>query len=69
MTNNIKEVKLTEKSRTYTFPHQDKVKLEDIVELTVSDSGNHRIKTKDQKLHIVPTGWIHIEIEEKEWTV
>lgn len=64
-----KAVELKEKERIYTFPQGDKVVLKNVVELIVSDSGNHRIKTNNDKLHIIPTGWIHIEIDEKEWTV
>lgn len=33
-----------------------------LIELTISESGNHYLKTRDGKLHIIPTGWIHIEI-------
>lgn len=62
-------VKLNEKQRIYTFPGGDKVVLNKVVELVVRESGTHRIKTADEKLHIVPTGWIHVEIDEKEWTV
>lgn len=61
-------IKLTEKQRTYTFPGGDKVTLENVTELKVSESGNHRIKAGG-KLHIIPVGWIHIEIDETEWTV
>ena len=64
-------VQLKEKKRVYTFPSDDKlvkVVLEKVTELSVSESGNHRLKA-DGKLHIIPVGWIHIEIDESEWTV
>lgn len=66
---NKKAVQLKESKRTYHFPKGEKVVLEKVTELIVSDSGNHRLKTADNKLHIVPPGWNHIEIDEKEWTV
>lgn len=62
-------IQLSEKSRTYFFPNNEKVVLENVTELIIRDSGTHRLKTADEKLHIVPSGWIHVEIDEKEWTV
>jgi hypothetical protein len=62
-------IKLNEKERIYFFPNNEKVILRNIVELIVRESGTHRIKTADKKLHIIPNGWIHIEINEEEWTV
>lgn len=62
-------VKLTEKERVYFFPNDEKVILKNIVELVVRESGTHRIKTNDNKLHIIPSGWLHIEIDETEWTI
>lgn len=65
-----KAIKLTEQTRTYYFPNNEQVKLMNVVELIVRDSGTHRLKTADNKLHIIPIGWLHIEIEDKgEWTV
>jgi hypothetical protein len=61
-------IKLNEKERIYTFPNNEKVVLKDVTELIVRESGTHRLKTKDGKLHIIPTGWIHIEIDDSEWT-
>ncbi|MFG6117224.1 hypothetical protein ACGTN9_18890 [Halobacillus sp. MO56] len=62
-------IKLREKERIYYFPNDDKVVLNNVVELIVRESGTHRIKTEDKKLHIIPHGWIHIEIDEEDWTV
>ena len=56
-------MKLNNTKRTYRFPNNEIIELKYVKELIVSDSGNHRLKTQDGKLHIVPTGWIHIEIE------
>lgn len=62
-------IALHEKTRTYSFPKGEVVELLQVVELIVSDSGNHRLKTADGLLHIVPTGWLHIEIlDDGEWT-
>lgn len=64
------EVKLSEQKRIYYFPNNESVVLENVTELKISVSGNHRLKTADNKLHIIPTGWLHIEIhDEKEWTI
>lgn len=62
-------IELKESKRVYNFPNGEKVELKNVIELVVRSSGTHRIKTNDNKLHIIPTGWIHIEIDEKEWTV
>lgn len=58
-----------EKSRVYIFPNDEKVTLENVTELMVSNSGNHRLKTQDGKHHIIPVGWLHIELEIDNWTV
>lgn len=70
MTESIEMTKLDpqEKSRVYTFPGGE-VRLENVVEFCARASGTHRLKTADGKLHIVPTGWIHIEIDTTAWTV
>lgn len=65
---------LDEQTRTYYFPKGDIIKLINVFEVKVSDSGNHRIKTKTSEgkvlLHIIPTGWLHIEIDtpKQDWT-
>lgn len=64
-----KPIKLKEKQRIYFFPSNNKVVLNKVTELIVRESGTHRIKTEDKKLHVIPTGWIHIEIDEEDWTV
>ena len=58
-----KTMYICEHKRVYYFPKGDKVELYDIVEIIVRESGNHRIKTADGNLHIVASGWLHIEIE------
>jgi hypothetical protein len=60
---------VVEASRTYTFPGGEQITLHEVTHLLVRESGTHRLRTKDGKLHIVPTGWLHIEIDAKDWTV
>ena len=54
---------ICECKRTYHFPKGEKVELYNLVEIIVRESGTHRIKTLDGKLHIIASGWIHIEIK------
>lgn len=62
------KTELNEQKRIYTFP-TNTVILNGVTELIVRPSGTHRLKTLDGKLHIIPTGWVHIEIDSKEWKV
>ena len=62
------EITPPERSRTYTFPNGT-VQLTGVSALKVRDSGTHRLKTADGKLHIVPSGWLHIEIDADGWTL
>lgn len=57
-----------EKFRTYRFPNDEYVRLENVTELIVRPSGTHRLKTADGKFHIISTGWIHIALDIKDWT-
>jgi hypothetical protein len=57
-----------ESFREYTFPGGDVVRIEDVARIAVSDSGTHRIETKNGQKHIVPTGWIHIMFNAASWT-
>lgn len=61
-------VKLNEKTRKYRFAGGDTVTLQNITELRVSLSGTHYLKANG-KLHIIPKTWIHVEIDESEWTI
>lgn len=58
-----------EKSRVYTFPNGETVSLTNVTQFLARPSGNHRLRTADGKLHIVPTGWIHLEIDAAGFTV
>lgn len=58
----------TEASRIYTFPRGETVALKNVTHFLARDSGTHRLRTGDGKLHIVPTGWLHIEIEAESFS-
>jgi len=62
------ELKPTEKSRTYTFPGGERITLGPVTHFLALPSGTHRLKTADGKPHIVPVGWLHVEIETESWT-
>jgi len=62
---NGKRYPIKEEKRRYVFVGKD-VELENVIEIIVSNSNNHRLKTADGKLHIIPPTWIHIEIDSKE---
>lgn len=64
----MQQITPAERSRTYTFPGGDKVTLAAVKAVGVRPSGTHRVATEDGKLHIVPVGWIHVEIDADGWT-
>lgn len=69
MVEGIKTI-VEENERVYSFPGNWHVHLKDVIELLVRPSGTHRLKTKDGRMHIVPKGWIHIDIlSPKSWVV
>lgn len=61
-------INVSEQDRTYHFANGATVKLEGVVSINVSNSGTHRINTRDGKKHIIPSGWIHVEFSADEWT-
>lgn len=65
----LTELNPPERSRTYTFPGGETVRLENVTHFLARESGTHRLKTGDGRLHIVPTGWLHIEIDTDSWTL
>jgi hypothetical protein len=62
-------VALNEDSRTYLFANRD-IELTDVRELIVRDSGTHRVRTADGRLHVIAPGWLAITIVDssQEWT-
>lgn len=62
-------IQVREQSRRYVFPNGEVVELWGVVGINVSKSGTHRINTKDGKKHIIPPGWLHIEMDiDGDWT-
>jgi len=59
-------VEIEEVYRTYTFIKEG-YKYDIVVhlprQLSVSESGGHRIYSEDGKSHYIPSGWVHIEWE------
>jgi hypothetical protein len=70
---NHPELDEPETQRTYTFPGGDQVVLKNVHEVIPMNTGTHRVKTYNRgvpTLHIIPTGWIHIEIKTRsgQWS-
>lgn len=70
----IEMVKLSapERSRTYVFAIKGggfvNVNLMNVVAVCVRPSGTHRLETANGRKHIVPPGWLRIELDVDEWT-
>ena len=62
------ELEAVEAWREYTFHGGDKVKIENVAKVAVSESGTHRLETVTGRKHIIPSGLIHIEIDVSDWT-
>lgn len=81
-------IELFENKRTYIYPKGTKIikpdgtiieypkghiiEIENVIELIVRNSDNHRIRTKEGKLYIILTGYTNIKIEPLEgesWTI
>ncbi len=58
-----------EKSRTYVWPSGSRDKIDNVTHICVRPSGSHRLQTSDGLKHIVPAGWIRVEVEAVEWSV
>lgn len=63
-----KPISLNERSRTYVFRDAQLV-ICDITELIVTNSGNHRLKTKSGLMYIVRPEWLYMIIDADDWTV
>jgi len=62
-------IEVNRQDRKYTFPN-GVVEIKDIMSINVSKSGTHRLNTVDGKKHIVPYGWLHIELDiDGDWTL
>jgi hypothetical protein len=60
-------ISVNEQNRTYIFPN-GKVTLTGVVGINVSKSGTHRLNLVDGTKFIVPSGWLAIKLDVKEWT-
>lgn len=63
-------MKVNEKTRTYMYLTDGDIvglQYENITEVDISESGNHRLKA-DGILVIVAPKWISVEIEADDWT-
>lgn len=54
----------TELRRTYRFPGNEVITIENPVSLIVSKNG-HRVADAANNGHYVPTGWLHLHWENK----
>jgi hypothetical protein len=63
------ELKPAEHSRTYRWSDGFTLTLVNVTHFLARESGTHRLQTGDGKLHIVPVGWRHIEIEGGAFTL
>lgn len=63
------EINPPERKRVYYFPGGEKVELADVTHFHARPSGTHRLRTKDGRLWIVPTGWLAVEVDADGWTL
>ena len=65
----LKKLDNPEATRTYKFPGGETVTLTNVTHFLARESGTHRLQTADGRLHIVPAGWLHIEIVATAFTL
>lgn len=58
-----------ERSRTYHFAGGESTTMFNVTHLLVRPSGNHRLRTADGKLHIIPPVFLRIEIDSDEFAL
>jgi hypothetical protein len=63
----FKEIK-GERSRTYVFA-QGEYTVKNAVGLCVRPSGSHRVEDAQGGKHIVPSGWMAIQVEADNWSL
>jgi hypothetical protein len=61
-------VDVEERERTYHYSDGGKVSIKNVACISVSDSGHHRITTKDDTKYIIAPGWRYVELDMDEWT-
>lgn len=57
-----------ERKRTYIFPGNNLVTFENVSEVAVNKSGNHRLNMIDGTKAIVHASWLAILLDIDEWT-
>lgn len=57
-----------ERKRVYVFPGGERLALEEVTHLEVTESGKHRYQCGDGRKGFVNTGWLWIELDMDEWT-
>jgi len=65
----LKPLNPAEHSRTYRWPDGQTITLLNVTHFLARESGTHRLKTGDGRLHIIPAGWRHIEIDAESFTL
>jgi len=61
-------IKVNEKTRKYHFPNTTQIILKDVREVRITKTNTHYLATADGIKHIIPYGWVWIEIDsEKDW--
>lgn len=63
------ELGAPERKRTYFFPGGEQVVLLEVTHFLARPSGTHRLKTADGRFHIIPSGWLHIELDMDAFSV
>ncbi len=64
----FREVDKGEKSRTYIFSDEKKLKFENVARVAVSKSGTHRLELEDGSKFIVNNDWLTILIDAEDWS-
>lgn len=64
----FKPVTNGERRRIYTYANGSTFTVENVSDVAISKSGNHRLNTKDGRKFIVMAGWIAIEVDADFWS-
>jgi len=58
---NVGILELEETSRTYFFPNDSKLIIDDAVKLSVSQNNTHQLTTRQGEIYIIPYKWLAIK--------
>jgi hypothetical protein len=64
----VEEIAVNEAYRIYHYPGGYSYRVLDVIGVSVSESGNHRLSTKSGEKAIVAPGWHIIVIDTPEWS-